>query len=61
MTEDQKDEIRALIREVLAGNGEVAPVPAMFGVPGPLRRGTPAILADAEKRGDSNGEASNAG
>jgi hypothetical protein len=52
MTEDQKDEIRAIVREVLAETGmPAASVPNLFGVPTRARRGTIAILADAEQRG----------
>lgn len=54
MTPDQKDEIRALVREVMAEAGFVAPVtlpPAnLFGVPNRARRSTIAILAEAEQR-----------
>jgi hypothetical protein len=54
MTADEKDEIRALVREVMAEAGFVAPValpPAnLFGVASRSRRSTLAILADAEQR-----------
>jgi hypothetical protein len=54
MTADQKDEIRALVREVLAEAGFVAPVaqpPAnLFGVAGRHRPNTLAMLAEVELR-----------